>query len=61
MESLLVVVLVVALLFAVVMCLFAWRVLRRDRERSDVRVARLRAMASLDILSFAFIFSELGG
>lgn len=46
MESLLVVVLVVALLAAVVMCLFAWRVLRRDRDRSDVRVARLRAMAS---------------
>lgn len=46
MESLLVVVLVVALLVAVAMCLFAWRVLRRDRERSDVRIARLRAMAS---------------
>jgi hypothetical protein len=46
MESLLVVVLVVALLVAVVMCLFAWRVLRRDRERTDVRVARLRAMAA---------------
>jgi hypothetical protein len=48
MESLLVVVLVVALLVAVAMCLFAWRVLRRDRERSDVRIARLRAMASSD-------------
>lgn len=46
MESLLVVVLVVALLVAVAMCVFAWRVLRRDRERSDVRIARLRAMAS---------------
>lgn len=46
MESLLVVVLVVALVVAVAMCLFAWRVLRRDRERSDVRVARLRAMAA---------------
>jgi hypothetical protein len=46
MESLLVVVLVVALLVAVAMCLFAWRVLRRDRERSDVRIARLRAMAT---------------
>lgn len=46
MESLLVVVLVVALLVAVAMCLFAWRVLRRDRERSDVRIARLRAIAS---------------
>lgn len=46
MESLLVVVLVVALLVAVAMCVFAWRVLRRDRERSDVRIARLRAMAA---------------
>ena len=46
MESLLVVVLVVAVVVAVAMCLFAWRVLRRDRERSDVRIARLRAMAS---------------
>lgn len=46
MESLLVVVLVSALLVAVVMSLFAWRVLRRNRERSDVRVARLRAMAT---------------
>lgn len=46
MTSLLVVVLVVALLVAVAMCLFAWRVLRRDRERSDVRIARLRALAS---------------
>ncbi len=46
MESLLVTVLVVALLVAVAMCVFAWRVLRRDRERSDVRIARLRALAS---------------
>lgn len=46
MESLLVVVLVVALLVAVAMCVFAWRVLRRDRERSDVRIARLRTMAA---------------
>jgi hypothetical protein len=46
MESLLVVVLVAALLVAVAMSLFAWRVLRRDRERTDIRVARLRALAA---------------
>ena len=46
MESLLVVVLVVALLMAVAMSVFAWRVLRRDRERTDIRVARLRALAA---------------
>lgn len=46
MESLLVVVLVVALVMAVAMSLFAWRVLRRDRERTDIRVARLRALAA---------------
>ena len=46
MESLLVVVLVAALLVAVAMSIFAWRVLRRDRERTDIRVARLRALAS---------------
>lgn len=46
MESLLVIVLVVALFVAVGMSLFAWRVLRRDRERSDVRIARLRAITS---------------
>jgi hypothetical protein len=46
MESLLVVVLVAALLVAVAMSVFAWRVLRRDRERTDIRVARLRALAA---------------
>ena len=47
MESLLVVVLVAALLVAVAMSVFAWRVLRRDRERTDIRVARLRALAEV--------------
>jgi hypothetical protein len=46
MESLLVVVLVAALLVAVAMSVFAWRTLRRDRERTDIRVARLRALAA---------------
>jgi hypothetical protein len=46
MESLLVAVLVAALLVAVAMSVFAWRVLRRDRERTDIRVARLRALAA---------------
>jgi len=49
MESLLVVVLVAALLVAVAMSVFAWRVLRRDRERTDIRVARLRALAALPV------------
>lgn len=46
METLLVVVLVVALLMTVVMSVFAWRVLRRDRARTNIRVARLRALAA---------------
>jgi hypothetical protein len=46
MESLLVVVMVIALALAVAMCLFAWRVLRRDRSHSDARVAHLRSLAS---------------
>lgn len=46
MESLLLVVMVVALVFAVAMSMFAWRVLRRDRGRTEDRVARLRALAT---------------
>lgn len=46
MESLLVVVMVIALVLAVAMCLFAWRVLRRDRSHTDARVAHLRALAT---------------
>lgn len=46
MESLLVVVMVLALVLAVGMSLFAWRVLRRDRSHTDARVAHLRAMAA---------------
>lgn len=46
MESLLVVVMVLALFLAVAMSLFAWRVLRRDRSHTDARVAHLRAMAA---------------
>lgn len=46
MESLLVVVMVIALVLAVAMSLFAWRVLRRDRSHTDARIAHLRAMAT---------------
>jgi len=46
MESLLVVVMVIALVLAVAMCLFAWRLLRRDRSQTDARVAHLRALAT---------------
>ncbi len=46
MESLLVVVMVIALVLAVAMCLFAWRVLRRDRSHTDARIAHLRALAT---------------
>ena len=46
MESLLVVVMVIALVLAVAVSLFAWRVLRRDRSHTDARVAHLRALAA---------------
>lgn len=45
MESLLVVVMVIALVLAVAASLFAWRMLRRDRSHTDARVAHLRALA----------------
>lgn len=45
MESLLVVVMVTALVLGVAMILFAWRVLRRDRGRTEARVSHLRALA----------------
>jgi len=45
MESLLVVVMVIALVLAVAVSLFAWRMLRRDRSQTDVHVAHLRALA----------------
>jgi hypothetical protein len=38
-------VMVLALVMAVAMILFAWRVLRRDRSRTEARVSQLRAMA----------------
>jgi hypothetical protein len=45
MESLLIVVMVLAVVLAVGASVFAWRVLRRDRHRSDARVARLQSLA----------------
>jgi hypothetical protein len=49
MESLLMVVVVLALVLGVAMLLFAWRVLRRDRTRTDARASHLRELATADL------------
>lgn len=49
MESLLMVVMVLTLVLGVAMLIFAWRVLRRDRTRTDARVSHLRDLATADL------------
>lgn len=49
MESLLMVVMVLTLVLGVAMLVFAWRVLRRDRTRTDARVSHLRGLATADL------------
>jgi len=49
MESLLMVVMVLTLVLGVAMLLFAWRVLRRDRTRTDARASHLRELATTDL------------
>ncbi len=49
MESLLMVVMVLTLVLGVAMLVFAWRVLRRDRTRTEARVSHLRDLATADL------------
>lgn len=54
MDSVLLLVLVGAVVLAIVMSAFAWRVLRRDRSRSAARVARLEALSAPEDHTLSF-------